>query len=104
MFRDVNLTQDNYDSELGYFEHQCERYHVTTDAMRYEVLLQKWPQKDIKDFLESTSSGERNYSTLLSFLQEKCGSLPKILRPKPTWNGPIKYQDLRLEAMKWAKS
>ena len=104
MFRDVNLTQDNYDSELGYFEHQCERYHVTTDAMRYEVLLQKWPQKDIKDFLESTSSGERNYSTLLSFLQEKCGSLPKILRPKPTWNGPVKYQDLRLEAMKWAKS
>ena len=104
MFKDVHLTPDNYDSELGYFEHQCERYHVTTDSIKYEVLLQKWPQKDIQDFLESTSSGERNYSALLSFWQEKCGSLPKILRPKPTWDGPVKYQDLRLEAMKWAKS
>ena len=64
--------------------------------------MQKLPQKDIKDFWESISV--RNYSALFSFLLETGGSLPKILRPKPTWNSPVKYQNLRLVAMNWAKS
>ena len=104
LFRDIHITSESYKIELGYFEHQCEMYEINNEQIKYDILLQKWPQKDIKDFWESTSRHERNYHNLYHFLQDKGCSLPKILRPRVASNAPIKYQDLRIEATKWAKA
>ena len=104
LFRDIPLTSETYKMELGYFEHQCEMYEITNEQIKYEILLQKWPQKDVKDFWESTSRHERNYNNLYKFLEDKGCPLPKILRSRTASNAPIKYQDLRMEATKWAKA
>ena len=104
LFRDIPLTSETYKMELGYFEHQCKMYEITNEQIKYEILLQKWPQKDVKDFWESTSRHERNYNNLFSFLQDKGCPLPKILRSRTASNAPVKYQELRIEATKWAKA
>ena len=104
LFRDIPLTSETYKMELGYFEHQCEMYEISNEQIKYEILLQKWPQKDVKDFWESTSRHERNYNNLYSFLQDKGCPLPKILRSRTASNAPVKYQELRMEATKLAKA
>ena len=79
-------------------------YEISNEQTKYKILLQKWPQKDVEDFWESTSRQERNYNNLYCFLQDKGCNLPKILRSRTASNALIKYQDLRMEATKWAKA
>ena len=99
LFRDIHITSETYKIELGYFEHQCEMYEINNEQIKYDILLQKWPQKDIKDFWESTSRHERNYNNLYRFLQDEGCPLPKILRFITASNVPIKYQELHIEAI-----
>ena len=100
----VRVARDDYEQTLQLFELQCTAYGVESDSMKYEILLQKWPQPDIIDFLNATTAHERNYHTLCDFLRGKGDVLPQILRPTASLKPLKKYQDLRLEATKWAKS
>ena len=47
---------------------------------------------------------KRNYNNLYRFLQDKGCPLPNILRSRTVSNAPINYQDLSVEATKWAKT
>ena len=96
LFRGIPLTSKTYKMEL---EHLCEMYDISNEKIKYDILLQKWPQKNVKDFWESTSRHERNYNNLYRFLQDEGCPLPKILRFITASNVPIKYQELHIEAI-----
>ena len=89
--------------ELRFFEDRCNTYGITDDTEKFEILQRIWPRPDIIDFFEAYDE-DRTYFNLFKFLEGKGSKLPKILGPHPTWEGPVKFQNLYLSAKKWAKS
>ena len=89
--------------ELRFFEDRCSTYGITDDTEKFEILQRIWPRNHIIDFFEAYDE-DRTYFNLFKFLEGQGSKLPKILGAHPTWEGPVKFQNLYLSAKKWAKS
>ena len=102
LFQKLDVVRDPA-VELRFFEDRCTAYGITSDIEKFEILQRIWPRPDILDFVEAYDE-ERTYFNLYKFLQGKGSKLPCILGANPSWQGPVKFQNLYLSAKKWAKS
>ena len=102
LFQKLDVVRDPA-VELRFFEDRCTAYGITSDIEKFEILQRIWPRQDILDFVEAYDE-ERTYFNLYKFLQGKGSKLPCILGANPSWQGPVKFQNLYLSAKKWAKS
>ena len=89
--------------ELRFFEDRCSTYGITDDTEKFEILQRIWPRPDIIDFVEAYDE-DRTYYNLFKFLEGKGSKLPRILGANPSWEGPVKFQNLHLSAKQWAKA
>ena len=102
LFQKIEIVRDPA-VELRFFADRCRAYGITSDSEKFEILYRIWPRSDIIDFVE-THDEDRTYHNLIKFLQGKGSKLPCILGANPSWQGPVKFQNLFLSAKKWAKS